>query len=215
MKRSRVSGIYAITPETGNTSELVAKVAAALAGGVRLVQYRNKTGSARLRRAQCGALVDLLHGVNGTLIVNDDACLAVEALADGVHLGKDDESLADARRRLGSDKIIGVSCYDDLARARALQEAGADYVAFGSFFPSRTKPAAVCASLDLLTRAAAELSVPVVAIGGIDRYNAGTLIERDADALAVLSALFDVEDVEREAHVLCNLASDRNLQLQC
>lgn len=210
MKRSRVSGIYAITPETEDTSELVAKVAAALAGGIRLVQYRNKTGSARLRRAQCGALVDLVHDVNGTLIVNDDSRLALEAEADGVHLGKEDDSLAHARHRLGGDKIIGVSCYDDLARARALQGAGADYVAFGSFFPSTTKPAAVCAPLDLLSRASVELSVPVVAIGGIDKHNVGTLIERGAAALAVLSALFGVDDVEREAHVLCNLVSDRN-----
>ena len=151
-----------------------------------------------------------MHDVNGTLIVNDDSRLALEAKADGVHLGKDDDSLAHARHLLGDDAIIGVSCYDDLARARALQGAGADYVAFGSFFPSTTKPAAVSASLDLLSRASAELSVPVVAIGGIDKHNAGTLIERGAAALAVLSALFGVDDVEWEAHVLCNLVSDRN-----
>ena len=100
MKRSRVSGIYAITPETEDTAGLVGKVAAALAGGVRIVQYRNKTGSADLRRAQCGALVERLRDVNGTLIVNDDSRLAVDVDADGVHLGKDDDSLVDARRRL-------------------------------------------------------------------------------------------------------------------
>lgn len=210
MKRSRVSGIYAITPETGNTPELLANVAAALAGGVRTVQYRNKTGSARLRRAQCGALVELLHQSDGTLIVNDDSCLAVDVQADGVHLGKDDESLADARRRVGFEKIIGVSCYNDLARARAMQAAGADYVAFGSFFPSRTKPAAVRAPLELLSRAKSELSIPVVAIGGIDKDNAAGLIERGADALAVSSALLCVDDVEQEARALCGLMTDRS-----
>jgi thiamine-phosphate pyrophosphorylase len=96
MKRSRVSGIYAITPQTEDTAGLVTKVAAALAGGVRIVQYRNKTGSASLRRAQCGALVERLRDVNGTLIVNDDSRLAVDVDADGVHLGKDDDSLADS-----------------------------------------------------------------------------------------------------------------------
>lgn len=214
MKRSRVSGIYAITPEIEDTAGLVAKVATALAGGVRIVQYRNKTGSASLRRAQCGALVERLRDVNGTLIVNDDSRLAVDVGADGVHLGKDDDSLADARRRLGVDRIIGVSCYNDLARARALQAEGADYVAFGSFFPSITKPGAVCASLDLLPRAKTELSVPVVAIGGINKDNAIKLIERDADALAVLSALFCVDDVEQEARVLTSLMANRDLQLQ-
>jgi thiamine-phosphate pyrophosphorylase len=212
MKRSRVSGIYAITPQTEDTAGLVTKVAAALAGGVRIVQYRNKTGSASLRRAQCGALVERLRDVNGTLIVNDDSRLAVDVDADGVHLGKDDDSLAD--RRLGVDRIIGVSCYNDLARARALQAAGADYVAFGSFFPSISKPGAVCAPLDLLSRAKTELSVPVVAIGGINKDNAIKLIERDADALAVLSALFCVDDVEQEARVLTSLMANRDLQLQ-
>ncbi|UCH50024.1 MAG: thiamine phosphate synthase [Betaproteobacteria bacterium] len=213
MNHNRVSGIYAITPETDDTAQLVVKVAAALAGGVRIVQYRNKTGSAGLRRAQCGALAELLRDVNGTLIVNDDSRLAVEVDADGVHLGKDDDTLADARRRLGVDKIIGVSCYNDLARAHELESAGVDYVAFGSFFPSRTKPAAVCAPLELLSRAKTELSVPVVAIGGINKENAIKLIERDADALAVLSALFYVDDVEHEARLLSSLMADRSLQL--
>jgi thiamine-phosphate pyrophosphorylase len=214
MKRGRVSGVYAITPEIVDTPRLVAIVAAALTGGVRIVQYRNKTGSVGLRQFQCAALVELLQDINGTLIVNDDSRLAADVDAHGVHLGKDDDSLADARGRLGADKIIGVSCYNDLARARALQAAGADYVAFGSFFPSKTKPAAVCASLELLSRAKTELSLPVVAIGGINRDNAIRLIERDVDALAVLSALFCVDDVEREARVLSSLMTDRNSQLQ-
>jgi len=214
MKRAQVSGIYAITPETEDTVELLARVSAALAGGIRLFQYRNKTGSEPLRREQCNALLDRVREFDGVLIVNDNARLASDVDADGVHLGKDDESVTDARRRLGPDKIIGVSCYNDLARARVLEAAGADYVAFGSFFPSFTKPAAVSAPVNLLSRAKSELKVPVVAIGGINKDNAATLIEAGADALAVLSGLFSVDEVEHEVRVLSSLFTRRRLQLQ-
>ena len=214
MKRNPVSGIYAITPETKDTAALVAKVVAALAGGIRLVQYRNKTGSDRLRREQCAALLTHLRAVDGTLIVNDSSQLASDVDADGVHLGKDDETVAEARRRLGPDRIIGASCYNDVARARALQAAGVDYVAFGSFFPSLTKPAAVAASMDLLARAKSELKVPVVAIGGINKDNAVALIEAGADAIAVVSALFSSDDVEQEARVLSSLIGTRSMHLQ-
>ncbi|NIO41237.1 MAG: thiamine phosphate synthase [Burkholderiales bacterium] len=213
-KHSRVSGVYAITPEIEDTSELVKRGTAALVGGIRIIQYRNKTGSASLRREQCLALLERLRGVGGTLIVNDDINLAFDVQADGVHLGKDDESFADARHKLGDNKIIGVSCYNDFARARALQAAGADYIAFGSFFPSVTKPTAVGASIDLLVRAKAELKVPVVAIGGINKENAGDLINAGADAIAVLSALFLVDDVEQEAEFFSSLFADRHLQCQ-
>ena len=214
MKRSPVSGIYAITPETKDTAALVAKVEAALAGGIRFVQYRNKTGSDRLRREQCAALLTHLRAVDGTLIVNDSSQLASDVDADGVHLGKDDETVAEARRRLGPDRIIGASCYNDVARARALQAAGVDYVAFGSFFPSLTKPAAVAASMDLLARAKSELKVPVVAIGGITKDNAEALIEAGADAIAVVSALFSSDEVEQEARALASLFAKTSMQLQ-
>ena len=213
MRRSQVSGIYAITPETEDTGELLANVSTALTGGVRLFQYRNKTGSDQLRREQCQALLDLVSACDGILIVNDSAGLASEVNAHGVHLGKDDESVADARQKLGPDKIIGASCYNDLARAHALQAAGVDYVAFGSFFQSVTKPAAVSATVDLLSRAKSELEVPVVAIGGINRDNAAMLIEAGADALAVVSGLFSVNDVEQEARILLSLINRHRLQV--
>ncbi len=214
MSRSPISGIYAITPETEDTAKLVASVSAALAGGIRLVQYRNKDGSTQLRRHQCEALRACVQAVGGTLIVNDDSKLAVDVCADGVHLGKDDGSVSNARRMLGPGKIIGVSCYNDLARARSLEEVGADYVAFGSFFPSKTKPVTVSASLDLLSRAKSQMRVPVVAIGGIDRRNAKRLLDGGADAIAVLSALFSVDDVEQEARAFTRLHAQPNLQFQ-
>lgn len=214
MNRSPISGIYAITPEMEDTAQLLAKVSAALAGGVRLIQYRNKTGSAQLRRHQCEALSECVRAVDATLIVNDDVQLAADVEVHGVHLGKDDATVAQARRLLGPDRIVGVSCYNDLALAREQECAGADYVAFGSFFPSATKPDAVAASLNILSVARTQLRVPVVAIGGIDRNNAANLFESGADAIAVLSALFSVGDTEQAAHAFTNLNALRNLQIQ-
>jgi thiamine-phosphate pyrophosphorylase len=214
MTHSLISGIYAITPETEDTTQLLTKVSAALAGGIRLIQYRNKTGSAQLRRRQCEALSRSVQAVGATLIVNDDAQLAADVLAHGVHLGEDDATVAQARRVLGPDGIIGVSCYNNLGRARQQELAGADYVAFGSFFPSVTKPGAVTASPDLLVAARSQLKVPVVAIGGIDRNNAAQLLNSGADAVAVLSALFSVENTEEAARALVGLAAQRSLQTQ-
>jgi len=132
--------------------------------------------------------------------------------ADGVHLGEDDASIMSARELLGPDRIIGVSCYNDFERARAAVEAGADYVAFGSFFPSSTKPAARHADLGLLQRARS-LGVPVVAIGGIDALNARTLIDAGADAVAVINAVFmhdDAADVKTAAESIVAAARTRS-----
>ena len=212
MNRSPISGVYAITPELEDTARLLARVSAALAGGIRLIQYRNKTGSARLRRSQCEAMLESVRAVDGTFIINDDAQLAADVGAHGVHLGRDDATIAQARRLLGPDRIIGVSCYNSLDRAREQERAGADYVAFGSFYPSVTKPDAVAASLDLLSSARTQLTVPVVAIGGIDRSNAVRLLDGGADAVAVLSALFSVDDTEQEARAFTRLQAQRKLQ---
>jgi thiamine-phosphate pyrophosphorylase len=139
------------------------------------------------------------------LIVNDSVALAREVAADGVHLGREDGDVAAARRALGPAAVIGVSCYDELQRARDARAAGADYVAFGSFFPSPTKPGAVRASLDLLRQARRELDLALVAIGGIGAQNAAGLIDAGADALAVVSALFDATDVEAQARRISRL----------
>ena len=195
---ARVAGLYAITPDLANTTDLIARVAAAIAGGARLVQYRNKSAEPSLRLEQARALKALCAS-RAALVVNDDVDIALAVDADGVHLGADDGSVAAARDRLGKDKLIGVSCYDSIERAHEAQRAGADHVAFGSFFASPTKPGAVRAPLTLLEQAKRETGLPVVAIGGITLDNGAVLIRAGADALAVISALFEVADIEARA----------------
>ena len=192
-------GLYAVTPDDPDTGRLVAAVSDALTGGARLVQYRNKTAPEALRLEQARALQALCRSRGAVLIVNDHLELALEVGADGVHLGGEDGSCVAARKRLGASKLIGISCYDRIALAREAEREGADYVAFGSFFPSRVKPGAVRPPLELLTQAERELGVPVVAIGGITSANAGDLIQAGADAVAVISAVFDAPDAAAAA----------------
>lgn len=200
--RPPVAGLYALTPELADTGLLVAQVAQAIAGGAAAIQYRNKLGAGTLRREQAMALRRLctLHGA--TFIVNDDVDLAASVAADGVHLGRDDAAISLARRRLGAQAIIGASCYDSLAQAQRAVSAGADYIAFGSFFASRVKPEAARAHPSLLVAAKQRWQVPVVAIGGITAANAPALIAAGADALAVISALFDAPEIARAASAL-------------
>jgi len=192
--KDRISGLYAVTPQTRESEWLYARVDAVLAGGARLVQYRSKDQDARLQRGQAARLLQLCHCRGALLIVNDDAVLAASLGADGVHLGREDMPLAAARAALGSARVIGISCYDSLDRAREAEREGADYVAFGSFFPSAVKPRAVRASADLLRAARRALRIPIVAIGGITADNGGILLEAGAHALAAISALFEAAD---------------------
>ncbi len=193
-------GLYAITDATLiPDARLVETVAQAIDGGARAVQYRDKRADAALRLAQAAALNALCRACGVPLIVNDDVALAAAVGAAGVHVGRDDAALAAARARLGPEAIVGVSCYDSLERARAAAAGGADYVAFGAFFPSATKPNAVRASLALLRAARAELALPIVAIGGITADNAAPLVAAGADALAVIGALFGAADVRAAA----------------
>lgn len=207
-----VGGLYAVTPDCPDTAVLLEKVRQALEGGARLVQYRNKTGGLKLRRSQAGALLALCRKHGAPLIVNDDLELALAVGADGLHLGAKDGSLEQARRRLGPGRLLGASCYNRIDLAREAVAAGADYVAFGSFFPSSVKPQAVVAPLELLREARQRLPVPVVAIGGITPENAPRLIAAGADACAVISALFRAPDVKRAARDFArlfeNLASE-------
>ena len=198
-------GVYAITPETADTAQLLAQVEAALVGGVAAVQYRDKSADVARRHEQASELVALCHQFGVPLIVNDDLRLADLCGADGVHLGRDDGSLREARIILGRDKLIGASCYQSLELAQAAQASGADYVAFGSFFPSPTKPAAGRADAALLGEASPLIHIPIVAIGGITLANAPQLLDAGADSLAVLSALFDAPDIRSAAHDLNQL----------
>jgi thiamine-phosphate pyrophosphorylase len=193
-------GLYAITPAyQTQDAPLAQQVQLAIAGGARLIQYRDKTDDADRRQREVGALLAVCRAVGVPLIVNDDIELALSAGADGVHLGCDDGDPAAARRRLGPEAIIGVSCYDQLARAREAQAAGADYVAFGRFFPSASKPQATPADPELLRQARRELDLPLVAIGGITPDNAPALLAAGADLLAVIHGVFGQCDVRAAA----------------
>jgi thiamine-phosphate pyrophosphorylase len=197
--KPRVAGLYAVTPDTPDTAALAAMVEAALAGGARLVQYRNKSAAPELRLEQARALKRLCARAGAPFLVNDHLELALAVDADGLHLGGGDGPLAEARARLGPGRLLGASCYNRLELAHAAAAAGADYIAFGSFFASRVKPGAVAAPLALLAEARRALALPVVAIGGITLDNAPSLIRAGAQALAVISALFAARDVAHAA----------------
>lgn len=186
-------GLYAITPDWHDTRRLLTVTSAILAAGCRLLQYRSKTGTDRHRQEQAVALRGLTREYGALLLVNDELDLALFCEADGVHLGHGDGDLAHARARLGTGRILGASCYQDLELACKAARAGADYLAFGSFHASPSKPRARRAGLDLLAagRAAGR---PLCAIGGITPDNAPPLIQAGADMVAVISALYHAAD---------------------
>ncbi|MEO8567292.1 MAG: thiamine phosphate synthase [Betaproteobacteria bacterium] len=201
--RPKLAGLYALTPDLVDTAALAARTGLALSGGASAIQYRNKAASAERKLQQAVALRALCSARGAIFIVNDDVELAHAVNADGVHLGRDDASVAAARARLGAAAIIGVSCYDQLERAQAAIAAGGDYIAFGSFYPSRVKPDAVRPPLRLIAAAKARWpETSVVAIGGITAANAAPLIAAGADAVAVISALYDAPDVALAAREL-------------
>jgi thiamine-phosphate pyrophosphorylase len=184
-------GLYPITPDTADTDALLRKVEEALKAGVAMLQYRNKSISKDKRLLQAKELAPLARGYGVPLIVNDDIDIALAVGANGAHLGKDDGDLAAARARLPG-KILGASCYDSLESARAAVRSGADYVAFGSVFPSPTKPDAGRAPLSLFRH---DLGVPLCAIGGITLENAPAVIAAGASLLGVITDIFDAPDI--------------------
>jgi thiamine-phosphate pyrophosphorylase len=184
-------GLYAITPDIADTAVLAAKVEQALKAGVAMLQYRNKIISKDKRLLQARELAPLARGYGVPFIINDDVEIALAVSANGVHLGKDDGDLAAARAKMPG-RILGASCYSDLDQARAAVRAGASYVAFGSVFPSPTKPDAVRAPLSLFR---SQLGIPLCAIGGITLKTAPELIAAGADLLAVISDVFDAHDI--------------------
>ena len=198
--KPRIAGLYAVA-DSGYLAadQFVPAVRAALDGGARVIQYRDKKNAPGQRAAVARALNVLCREYGVPLLINDDVTLAAAVGAAGVHLGRDDPDIDAARTALGPTALIGVSCYNELARARAAQAAGADYVAFGRFFASRTKPQAVPATPELLHAARAELKIPVVAIGGITPENGASLIAAGADALAVIEGVFNQPDIRAAA----------------
>ena len=193
----KLRGLYAITPDCADSALLIDRAGQALAGGIAVLQYRNKLAAQKQRVHEATALATMCRERRVLFIVNDDVALALESGAEGVHLGREDGDVAAARTKLRG-KLLGVSCYDSLASARAAVAAGADYIAFGSVFPSPTKPSAVRAPLALFGEARS-LGVPLVAIGGITLENAPLLLGAGADCLAVISDLFDAPDIAERA----------------
>lgn len=199
-----LKGLYVITDgSTGN--ELLGKVEQALRGGAAIVQYRDKSTDNTRREQEAQALQALCRQHNALFIINDDLALAKTVQADGVHVGKDDTALASTRDYLGSSAIIGVSCYNRLELALQAAQQGADYIAFGSFFPSLIKPDAPRATLELLREARGQLNLPICTIGGITLATAPGLLANGADMLAVISDVFNAPDIARQATAYAEL----------
>ncbi|HEC15977.1 MAG TPA: thiamine phosphate synthase [Sedimenticola sp.] len=207
--KKQLRGLYAITDRAlCQSAGLGVQAEAAIQGGARLIQYRDKGDDPARRLAEAEHLLAVCRAHGVPLIINDDLELARRIGADGLHLGRDDGPLEQAREALGPAAIIGVSCYNDPRRAREAQSAGADYAAFGRFFPSATKPGAVRADVDLLRRARRELHIPIVAIGGITPENGARLVQAGADMLAVIQGVFAQPDIRRACRTFANLFED-------
>ena len=185
-------GLYAITQTKNKTADIIInEVIAAIKGGAVVVQFRDKDSLDAIYLAD--QLVKVCHEYKVPLLINDDIELAIKVGADGVHIGREDGAISEARDRLGADAIIGVSCYNFVEQAFDAQEQGATYVAFGRFFPSSSKPLAAPAELDTLRKAKFLLDIPIVAIGGILPENGGPLLTAGADLLAVIGGLFETQ----------------------
>ena len=196
MTNPKISRLYAITPDLENTDDLLSRTRQVLEGSAQLIQYRNKLAGDSLLREQARLLLQLCREYQVPLIINDHFDLAIEVDADGLHVGQDDVSVAKARNRLGWNKIIGVSCYNNLELALQAEKEGADYVAFGAFFSSLTKPNALSVPADLVNQAKKKVSVPIVGIGGIKLTNAKTVIQAGCAAIAVCNDLFQTENIK-------------------
>ncbi|MCP1675100.1 thiamine-phosphate pyrophosphorylase [Natronocella acetinitrilica] len=202
----RLSGLYVITDgQSRSLQVLIDRARAVLDGGARVLQYRDKTDDAPRRLREALALCGLCRDAGALFIVNDDSRLAAACGADGVHLGRDDGAIDQARGLLGPEALIGVSCYNSLERAEALQRAGASYLAFGAVYPSPTKPGAIQVSMDTLREARQRFKLPLVAIGGITAENAAPLAALGLDALAVISAVFSAAEPATAARRICQV----------
>jgi thiamine-phosphate pyrophosphorylase len=197
-------GLYGVTPEWDDTARLLRAVQQAAAGGMRSLQLRRKEIPAAARREQAQALARACRELGVVFLVNDHWELALEVGADGVHVGRDDADVATVRAQ-APDLLIGASCYNDIGRAQAMLAAGADYIAFGAVYPSPTKPDAVRAPLELFAEARALADAQpaprpaVVAIGGITPANAAVVAQAGADAVAVITGLFEAPAVAAAA----------------
>ena len=192
---TRLKGLYAITDSKLMGSDLILKTEQAILGGINILQYRNKTIPFDQQEQEVLKLAQLCKNNNVLFLINDNVELALKVNADGVHLGQEDTSLQEAREQLGKDKIIGVTCHNKIELAVEAQTKGADYVAFGRFFNSKTKPSAPPAELSLISEAKKSISIPIVAIGGITQETAPLLLEEGVDVLAIIRGIFGQDDI--------------------
>ncbi len=200
-----IKGLYAITPDMADSNSLLLKTQLAIEGGAFMVQYRSKIQDRDVKIQQCAAILRLCREYKIPCIVNDDVDMCRILEADGVHLGEKDDNIADVRRILGEDAIIGSSCYDQLNRAKQAQNEGASYVAFGTMFETLTKPHAPRATLELLREAKSQIQIPIVAIGGITMNNAHDVIETGIDAIAVINSLFEAKTIKETAETFSKM----------
>ncbi len=193
-----LKGLYVIADTACiGADNIISKTDEVLSAGVKIIQYRHKKSTQGNRYKIAEQLRKLTQDYKSLLLINDDAQLAAAIDADGVHLGKDDISIEDARTSLGKDKIIGASCYANYENVYPAIQASADYIAFGSFFPSPTKPDAPRAKIELLHQAKLDFKIPVCAIGGITPKNAPSVLAAGADMVAVISAIFNASSPSR------------------
>ncbi len=200
-----MNGLYLVTPDWDDTDQLVAASEQAIAGGATLLQYRHKTAGDTQRVEQAAALLTLCRRMNVPLIINDHIDLCEQLDADGIHVGGTDASVADVRARVGKDKIVGASCYGDLQLARSAAAAGASYLAFGGFYPSRVKKYEVSTPPDIITRALAEFDLPVCVIGGMTVDNSRPLVALGAHMVAAISSVYSVDDHRSAASAFASL----------
>ena len=200
-----IKGLYVITPDMTDLNTLIHKTKLAIEGGAFMVQYRSKMQDRVVKMQQCAAILRLCREYDVPCIINDDVEMCHILEADGVHLGVNDDNIAEVRRILGEDAIIGSSCYDQLERAKQAQKEGASYVAFGAMFPTPTKPNAPRATLALLKEAKREIHIPIVAIGGITVNNAHDVIETGIDAIAVITSLYEAKSIKETAETFLKM----------
>lgn len=200
-----MKGLYIVTPDWDDTDKMVAATEAALKGGVALVQYRHKTATPELRKEQASRLLALCRQYDRPFIINDFIELCLELDADGIHVGGTDAPVAEVRKLIGPDKILGASCYGSMELAHNAHQAGASYVAFGGFYPSRVKKYEVTTPVDIISRAKAQLPVPVVVIGGMTQENSVPLIKAGTDMVAAISSVYMTDDPQASAQAFVEL----------
>jgi len=200
-----MKGLYLVTPDWDDTQKMLDVTEAGLRGGAAIVQYRHKTASPELRREQAARLQALCRQYGIPFIVNDFVELAIELDADGIHVGGTDAAVAQVRASVGPSKIVGASCYGSMQLARDAYQAGASYVAFGGFYPSRVKKYEVTTAPEIVAQAKKEIPVPNVVIGGMTQENAVPLVKQGADMVAAISSVYMVDDPEAAAREFARL----------